>query len=248
MFERCRTLIIVSATALLVVAVSSSAEVRATLRIEAAPPPVPRGRRRYPGGSGETSQERAIPHVGVEDAPGRPTRPDRSGHGDRLGLVGDDHDRIGEGCVLATEAGSTFECKLDAAPGSRCTSPAAYSGLSDGAHNFSARARDAAGNTDASPAASSFTVDTSDPDVTPPAADDGAIPGTGAVLRQDLGTSADPIPLWRKIESAYSTAERRQPAGAVQHLGWRPPSSDRAVRALARLSNTVHNHRYAVAR
>ena len=76
--------------------------------------------------------------------------------------------------------------------------------LADGAHSVSVRARDAAGNTDASPAARSFTVNTSDPVATPRAADDGAIPGTGAVLRQDLVTSADPIPLWRKIESAYS--------------------------------------------
>ena len=83
--------------------------------------------------------------------------------------------------------------------------------------------RDAAGNTDPSPAAGSFTVDTSDPVVTPPAAgaDDGAIPGTGAVLRQDLGTSADPIPLWRKIESAYS-----QQSGANPQVLYRTSGGD----------------------
>jgi hypothetical protein len=58
----------------------------------------------------------------------------------------------------STEAGSTFECALDAAPFESCTSPKEYSGLAIGGHEFRVRATDAAGNTDASPASHSWTI------------------------------------------------------------------------------------------
>ncbi|MDX6652811.1 MAG: hypothetical protein QOJ38_1592 [Solirubrobacterales bacterium] len=65
----------------------------------------------------------------------------------------------------ATEPGSTFECKLDSADYEPCTSPKAYSGLADGAHTFSVRATDPAGNTGGA-AQASWAVDTSPPVVT----------------------------------------------------------------------------------
>jgi putative hemolysin len=61
---------------------------------------------------------------------------------------------------------ATFECALDGAGYGVCASPKGYTGLSDGNHTFSVRAKDAAGNVDPSPAACTWTVDTAAPDTT----------------------------------------------------------------------------------
>jgi IPT/TIG domain/Bacterial Ig domain len=56
-----------------------------------------------------------------------------------------------------TEAGVTFLCQLDGSAFSACSSPASYSGLSQGNHTFSVKAQDTSGNQ--SPAATfSWTV------------------------------------------------------------------------------------------
>jgi hypothetical protein len=65
----------------------------------------------------------------------------------------------------SNEPGSTFECRLYAsgspAPAfSNCASPYTTATLSDGNYVFEVRAKDAAGNVDATPASDSFTVNT----------------------------------------------------------------------------------------
>jgi hypothetical protein len=60
----------------------------------------------------------------------------------------------------SNESNVTFTCTLDGAPPAPCTSPFNVQGLAQGAHTFSVRATDAAGNVDPTPASRMWTVDT----------------------------------------------------------------------------------------
>jgi hypothetical protein len=64
----------------------------------------------------------------------------------------------------STEAPPDFECELDGGGFIDCSSPFTTPALSDGPHTLEVRAVDAAANVDPTPAASSFTVDTTAPD------------------------------------------------------------------------------------
>lgn len=66
----------------------------------------------------------------------------------------------------SSEAGSTFQCRVDAAAFAACTSPRTVGPLADGTHTFAVRARDTEGSVDATPASRTFTVDTRAPSVT----------------------------------------------------------------------------------
>jgi hypothetical protein len=62
----------------------------------------------------------------------------------------------------ASEAGSTFECRIDAEQFAACSGPGlahTTAALADGGHTFEVRATDPIGNVDDSPAAREFTVD-----------------------------------------------------------------------------------------
>ena len=74
--------------------------------------------------------------------------------------------------VSSNESRVTFHCRLDGGSWVLCTSPKVLADLSYGAHTFEVRAKDAAGNLDATPASRSFTVEaapapTPEPEPTP---------------------------------------------------------------------------------
>jgi hypothetical protein len=66
----------------------------------------------------------------------------------------------------STEPGATFECRLDDGAFAACGSPFQPAALADGAHTFEVKAKDQAANTDQTPAARSFSVDTTAPQTT----------------------------------------------------------------------------------
>lgn len=67
----------------------------------------------------------------------------------------------------SNESGSTFECRVDSATFSSCTSPKTYSDLTaNGSHTFRVRATDESGNMDPTPASHTWTIDTKAPDST----------------------------------------------------------------------------------
>lgn len=74
----------------------------------------------------------------------------------------------------ADENGTTFEGRLDGAAFATVTSPVTLNSLAEGAHTYDVRAKDAAGNIDASPAQATWTVLAGPPNTTidssPPAA------------------------------------------------------------------------------
>jgi hypothetical protein len=91
----------------------------------------------------------------------------------------------------SSESGSTFACKLDAGAYAACTSPQDYSALTAGSHAFSVRATDAAGNTDASPATWTWTIQAAPVDHQPTAAYvySPASPTTGQAVSFDASSA-----------------------------------------------------------
>jgi hypothetical protein len=60
--------------------------------------------------------------------------------------------------TFTSEPAAAFECSLDGATFTSCTSPHDYTGLTTGSHRFSVRAKDGAGNVDATPAEHIWTI------------------------------------------------------------------------------------------
>ena len=75
-------------------------------------------------------------------------------------------DPTGDFTFTATQTGSTFQCSVDGAAFTTCTTPFATAALGDGDHTFAVRAIDPAGNTDPTPDSHAWTIDTAPPDTT----------------------------------------------------------------------------------
>ena len=65
----------------------------------------------------------------------------------------------------SADSTATFECSLDSGAYAVCTSPKDYPGLVEGPHTFTVRAKDPAGNVDATPASYTWTIDLTAPTV-----------------------------------------------------------------------------------
>ncbi len=110
-------------------------------------------------------------------------------------------DSTGDLTFSSTGGASSLECRIDAEAFSLCSSPHATAVLTDGPHTFEARAIDASGNIDLSPASHTWTVDTIAPPApsitaTSPAspANDNTpeVKGTGAEADSTVTIYADP--------------------------------------------------------
>jgi DNA-binding beta-propeller fold protein YncE len=80
------------------------------------------------------------------------------------GLTNDNEPTFG---FSSSEAGSSFECKVDGGTFDPCSGPGATHktfALADGSHAFQVRAVDPAANVDPTPASRTFTVDTTPPE------------------------------------------------------------------------------------
>jgi HYR domain len=124
----------------------------------------------------------------------------------------------------ASESGATFACSLDGGGFQPCSSPHTDSGLGDGTHSFQVRSTDAAGNTDASPAARSWTVRAAPPSLGLPAAQKvEATSPTGATVTY--------------VVTANSTGEPIAP----EAIACKPPSGSTFAVGTTMVSCTVTN-------
>ena len=119
---------------------------------------------------------------------------------------------------FTSEANSSFECKLDAGTFGACSPPKAYSGLAAGSHTFEVRARDAAGNLDATPARHTWTIS----GCTPAFGSFGVDSWPPACWRPYAATS----PFNRQVPATLTSAQidPNSPNIVTRVTGWGPPT------------------------
>jgi parallel beta-helix repeat protein len=131
----------------------------------------------------------------------------------------------------ADEPASTFQCSLDEGRFEPCTSPASYTGLSEGAHTFEVRATDRAGNTDPTPATHTWTVDTAAPETT---IDDGPADPTNSTSAT-LRFSSEP---GSTFQCSLDTAAFAACTSPAEYSGLSEGSHTFRVKATDRAGNT----------
>ena len=113
--------------------------------------------------------------------------------------------------AFSASEGGTFECRLDGAPFSLCASPKSYSPLRPGDHQFEARAVDAAGNADPTPALYGWKVDVAVAKVT-----------SRALLSPAAGSrvTKPPLLVWRRVARARYYNVQIYRRGVKVFTGW----------------------------
>ena len=147
---------------------------------------------------------------------------------------------------FSSEAGATFQCKLDG-PGAStgtyasCTPPKAYSSLANGSYTFSVKGADGVGNVDPTPATRAFTVN-----VTGCSLNLAALSVSGcALVKSDTAAAADPIPLWGHIDCAFNEQHWWQTSGGDTHAtGDGSAQGNTNLRRLTAYDNTAQGSKY----
>ena len=141
---------------------------------------------------------------------------------------------------FSSEAGASFEVRLDGGAWSPSASPASYSGLAEGSHTFEVRATDLAGNVDATPAAFTWTVDTTAPNTnitSQPADPTNSTGASFAFTSTEVGSSFEV----RLDGSAWSAEHEpdglQRPERGLAHV---PGTRDRRRRQPGRDSGELH--------
>ena len=148
----------------------------------------------------------------------------------------------------SSEGGSTFECRVDAAAFAACTSSYTSAALADGAHTFEVRAKDGAGNTDGSPAVSSFTVDTASPvSHAESTATTNSTTITVSYTASDTGSGLATVELWVKPPGAgsYSKAATDSTPSASESFLYGASSGDGTYSFYTRATDKAGNYEAA---
>ena len=122
------------------------------------------------------------------------------------GPIGITNDPTPTFTFVSSIAGSTFQCRLDAAAYSACHSPKTIAHLADGPHTFHVRAKDSEGNVEPNPASRG----------SPSAPPSSGSPGTGLVVTAAPGAK-DNLQITRPSASIFRVTDF--PAGAYRGSG-----------------------------
>jgi hypothetical protein len=150
----------------------------------------------------------------------------------------------------SSEPGSTFQCRIDSESLAACSSPYTAAALGDGAHTFEVRAKDGAGNTDPSPAARSFTIDTAGPisaATAPTSTASTAI--TVSYTASDSGSGLASVELWAKPPGAgsYSKASTDSSPSASDSFAYSAAAGDGTYSFYTRALDKAGNYEAAPA-
>jgi len=109
-----------------------------------------------------------------------------------------------------------FACSLDGGAFVTCASPRLYSALAEGPHTFAVRGTDAAGNTDATPATHSWTVDSVPPQTAIVEAPPERTRDTSARFRFAGADNADPAPTFEcRLDAAPTWSPCASPTDVI---------------------------------
>ena len=148
-------------------------------------------------------------------------------------IVSGSHARL---TFSSNDAGAHFQCQLDGGAFAACTSPVDYNGLPDGAHSFRARAIDAAGNVDPTPATRTFTT------LAGGSTPGTASPGAGTATPGGEGSSLGPNATRDRTAPRVTLAKRtlRASAKGVVALRVSCPRTEVTCRIAVRLGRAGH--------